>query len=177
MRKFKNEKAFSKWLKADLIKTYGKQIKIINITATGYGEAGVHDFICCVRGTFLTIELKQEGKELTALQERFAEDVLEAKGVVLAPMWPSKVDALYEMLDQIMNIQRRTESYARQKYSETLADMEAKEALAQELPPEITRHCDACERETIHVPQRDNPSEFNCVICAAVQINKEIDND
>lgn len=37
---------------------------------TGYGNAGVPDFLCCFRGNFLAIEAKANGGKTTALQDK-----------------------------------------------------------------------------------------------------------
>ena len=45
---------------------------------TGYGNAGVPDFLCCVppRGGFLAIEAKANGGKTTALQDRHIDEIL-----------------------------------------------------------------------------------------------------
>ena len=50
----------------------------------GYGKSGVPDIVACINGKFVSIEVKREGKEPTALQwQRMAEIDL-AGGV---PVW------------------------------------------------------------------------------------------
>lgn len=49
----------------------------------GYGNAGVPDFLCCVRGYFLAIEAKTKGGKPTALQVKNMEDIRTAGGVSL----------------------------------------------------------------------------------------------
>ena len=49
----------------------------------GYGNAGVPDFLCCVRGYFLAIEAKAKGGKPTALQVRNMDDIRKAGGVSL----------------------------------------------------------------------------------------------
>ena len=40
----------------------------------GYGKSGVPDIVACINGKFVSIEVKREGKEPTALQwQRMAE--------------------------------------------------------------------------------------------------------
>lgn len=48
---------------------------------TGYGNAGVPDFLCCVDGIFLAIEAKANGGMPTALQEKNLRDIEAAGGV------------------------------------------------------------------------------------------------
>lgn len=45
---------------------------------TGYGNAGVPDFLCCVppRGGFLAIEAKANGGKTTALQDKNIDEIL-----------------------------------------------------------------------------------------------------
>lgn len=50
----------------DLLKKYG--VYYAMPIGTGYGNAGVPDFLCCVGGHFLAIEAKANGGKPTALQ-------------------------------------------------------------------------------------------------------------
>lgn len=50
---------------------------------TGYGNAGVPDFLCCVRGNFLAIEAKANGGKTTALQDKNLHEIREAGGTAL----------------------------------------------------------------------------------------------
>lgn len=45
---------------------------------TGFGNAGVPDFLCCVppRGGFLAIEAKANGNKTTALQDKHIDEIL-----------------------------------------------------------------------------------------------------
>lgn len=47
---------------------------------TGYGNAGVPDFLCCVNGHFLAIEAKAGRGTTTALQDRHIEQIHKANG-------------------------------------------------------------------------------------------------
>jgi Holliday junction resolvase len=49
----------------------------------GYGNAGVPDFLCCVKGYFLAIEAKAKGGKPTALQVKNMEDIKQSGGVSL----------------------------------------------------------------------------------------------
>jgi Holliday junction resolvase len=49
----------------------------------GYGNAGVPDFLCCVKGTFLAIEAKAKGGKPTALQVKNMQEINDAGGVAL----------------------------------------------------------------------------------------------
>ena len=48
---------------------------------TGYGNAGVPDFLVCVRGRFVGIECKAEGNKPTALQLKNLADIESAGGL------------------------------------------------------------------------------------------------
>lgn len=52
---------------------------------TGYGNAGVPDFLCCVppRGGFLAIEAKANGGKTTALQDKNIMNIHQAGGRAL----------------------------------------------------------------------------------------------
>jgi len=60
---------------------------------TGYGNAGVPDFLCCVKGRFLAIEAKAGKGVTTALQVKNLREVEAAGGVATgsshrrAPQW------------------------------------------------------------------------------------------
>jgi hypothetical protein len=48
---------------------------------TGYGNAGVPDFLCCFDGKFLAIEAKANGGKTTALQQKNLSDVERSGGM------------------------------------------------------------------------------------------------
>jgi hypothetical protein len=48
---------------------------------TGYGNAGVPDFLCCFKGRFLAIEAKANGGTTTALQDKNLRDIEVAGGI------------------------------------------------------------------------------------------------
>lgn len=50
---------------------------------TGYGNAGVPDFLCCVDGTFLAIEAKAGKGTTTALQDKHLRQIRESGGVAV----------------------------------------------------------------------------------------------
>jgi hypothetical protein len=50
---------------------------------TGFGNAGVPDFLCCVNGKFLAIEAKAGKGTTTALQEKNLRNIREEGGVAL----------------------------------------------------------------------------------------------
>jgi len=50
---------------------------------TGFGNAGVPDFLVCLRGRFYGIECKASGNKPTALQLKHISDIRAAGGVAL----------------------------------------------------------------------------------------------
>lgn len=50
---------------------------------TGYGNAGVPDFLCCAGGVFLAIEAKAGKGTTTALQEKNLRQITECGGTAL----------------------------------------------------------------------------------------------
>ena len=48
---------------------------------TGYGNAGVPDFLCCFNGRFVAIEAKAKGGKTTALQDKNLRDIEVAGGI------------------------------------------------------------------------------------------------
>lgn len=50
---------------------------------TGYGNAGVPDFLCCANGRFLAIEAKAGKGQTTALQDKNLRDIRECGGTAL----------------------------------------------------------------------------------------------
>lgn len=48
---------------------------------TGFGNAGVPDFLCCWQGKFLAIEAKANGGKTTALQRKNLDEITAAGGL------------------------------------------------------------------------------------------------
>jgi hypothetical protein len=64
---------------------------------TGYGNAGVPDFLVCYKGLFIGIECKAKGNKPTALQMKNFKDIEEAGGQVLL-IDESNVDQLLQLI-------------------------------------------------------------------------------
>ena len=141
---FRYEKDFSAWFRKRLEEEFGDQIVIINHTATGYGEAGISDLIICFFGFFVIAELKLDGKDLTALQDRFAMRVARAGGRLLMPVTPNPrkapdgseiggADAAIDYLRQIANLiqMRRNVQTLSKEEAQYVVD-ETKKAMARE---------------------------------------------
>ena len=50
---------------------------------TGFGNAGVPDFLICHKGEFIAVEAKANGNKPTALQEKHLNDIRIAGGIAL----------------------------------------------------------------------------------------------
>jgi pantoate kinase len=50
---------------------------------SAFGNSGVPDFLCCVKGYFIAIEAKAGKGKTTALQDKHLEDIKKAGGVSL----------------------------------------------------------------------------------------------
>lgn len=64
---------------------------------TMFGNSGVPDFLCCVKGRFLAIEAKAGKGKTTALQEKHLADIREAGGLALV-VNEDNLDELKELL-------------------------------------------------------------------------------
>ncbi len=64
-----------------LLKKYG--VYYAMPIGTGYGNAGVPDFLCCAGGQFLAIEAKANGGKPTALQLKNINEINACGGVAL----------------------------------------------------------------------------------------------
>ena len=70
---------------------------------TGYGVAGIPDFICSVGGKFLAIECKAEGGRLTAMQVKTIDDInrIGGRAYVIGPDEVTDLKALVNMVGGI----------------------------------------------------------------------------
>lgn len=67
---------------------------------TGFGNAGVPDFIACYRGKFVAIECKAGGNKPTALQYKNLKNIQDCGGMALV-VNELNVDQLHEVLRSI----------------------------------------------------------------------------
>ena len=65
-----------------------------------YGSAGIPDIICCYRGRFLGLEVKQPGKQLTRLQEVMLERIRAALGEAHMVTSTAEVRTIIERLEE-----------------------------------------------------------------------------
>ena len=67
---------------------------------TGFGHAGVTDFIACYRGKFIGIECKANGNKPTALQLKHMDQIIEAGGFAYV-IDETNVNELTQILENI----------------------------------------------------------------------------
>jgi len=63
--------------------SFGQDVWWFMPVQTGYGKAGVPDFVVCAGGFFLTIETKARGNNPTKLQDLCMKDIRSAGGTTL----------------------------------------------------------------------------------------------
>lgn len=68
---------------------------------TGYGNAGVPDFLCCVDGYFVAIEAKAGNGTTTALQDKNLRQIKEGKGFVFV-VSEKNIDVFEESIKRIV---------------------------------------------------------------------------
>ena len=67
---------------------------VVTVTTFGYGGSGAPDRVCCLGGRFVGIEVKREGKEPTAIQDRRMSEIRKAGGVAF---WGTSEKVIGEM--------------------------------------------------------------------------------
>jgi len=67
--------------------------------ASGFGNAGVPDFLICYKGRFIAIETKANGGKATALQLKNLDQIIEAGGVSMI-VDENNVGNLKEMIQE-----------------------------------------------------------------------------
>jgi hypothetical protein len=67
---------------------------------TGFGAAGVPDFVCCYKGRFIGIEAKSGDNKPTALQMKHMADI-NAKGGYTLVVNEDNMDELTKLLEEI----------------------------------------------------------------------------
>jgi len=65
-----------------------------------YGTAGIPDIICCYRGRFLGLEVKQPGNRLTRLQEITLERIRAAGGCAHMVTGVADVRGIIQKIDE-----------------------------------------------------------------------------
>lgn len=59
---------------------YGKDIWLAKIYVGPFQQAGIPDLLCCVRGTFVALEVKMPGEWPSRIQEKTMADIGTAGG-------------------------------------------------------------------------------------------------
>jgi len=99
------EGAVKSWIKAKILKKYPSSY--IYVTHVGqYGKRGVPDLVMCIKGLFVTIEVKTIKGKLTALQELEGRRIEKAGGIWCAMYGRNEdqLEELYETIEQVLSI-------------------------------------------------------------------------
>ena len=64
-----------------------------------YGTAGIPDIVCCYKGRFLGLEVKQPSGRMTELQKQTIDKINAAGGIALRVDSVAEVKSLIETLD------------------------------------------------------------------------------
>jgi hypothetical protein len=51
-----------------------------HVPANGYGRAGIPDYLCCLQGKFIALEVKAPGKKPTVWQQREIDAIIGSEG-------------------------------------------------------------------------------------------------
>lgn len=102
------EAAVKVWLERELRKEFGHSIWLYKAPGGRFGKKGVHDFICCILGLFVSIEVKANDRcHMTKMQENTAIDIMTAKGIAVC-IQGKDIDALKQLKDKIYERTRHT---------------------------------------------------------------------
>lgn len=97
MSKASNEhslrRSVSKWLMKEM---KAKRLWFVKFTPNAFTRAGIPDYILCIGGRFLAIELKREGEHPTPIQQREGVAIYDAGGSVAVCYTLEQVIALVE---------------------------------------------------------------------------------
>lgn len=95
------EMAVHEWLKREMKKKYGEYQIYIKAPAGIYSSRkGISDFIYCVYGFFIAIEVKVEGNVPSMLQQKFLDDVTKAGGLGICLI--GKDFSIFEKIDKFL---------------------------------------------------------------------------
>jgi Holliday junction resolvase len=70
------------------------------VKTTGVSVAGIPDLICCHRGFFIAIEVKQPGRHPTPAQRHQLDSVTRAHGLAIVATSPHQVAEQLDRIDQ-----------------------------------------------------------------------------
>lgn len=118
----KDEKAVKNYLDKKL-KAYAPNIASFKPAASVYGKRGVHDFILCIRGLFVTVETKSpmRGKSgISPLQNAFAGKITAAGGVCFIVWDMESADLFLEWVDFILSKTKRDSTTTFSDYHKSL---------------------------------------------------------
>lgn len=94
------ESKVHKWLSNNL-PLHFKHIWYVKVPAGVYGKKSAPDFIFCINGLFISIEVKRCSGKLTVMQNKTAEDISEAKG--LSIVLYGKDPEVFDVINKYIN--------------------------------------------------------------------------
>jgi len=98
MKKPMKEMAVHTWLRAQMKKRYGKQQIYIKSPPGIYSSRrGISDFVWCVKGMFIAIEVKSPIGKITLIQQNFLDEVDAAGGLGLCCV--GKDESIFQKID------------------------------------------------------------------------------
>ena len=100
------QKQFKEWL--------DKQTDLKHWKTNDQYTRGVSDIPMCLRGLFVAIELKVPGKEPTALQLKFINDVIDAGGIAC---WCDTVKKCISVVETVRHYEKEIKAGARLRIS------------------------------------------------------------
>lgn len=99
------EGAVKNWIKTQILKKYATAY--VYVTHVGqYGKRGVPDLVMCIKGLFVTIEVKTINGKLTPLQALEGRRIEKAGGIFMAMYGRNQdqLDELYETIEEVLSI-------------------------------------------------------------------------
>jgi hypothetical protein len=70
------------------------------IHRTGYGNAGVSDLIGCIKGVFVAVEVKRQGRKPTSNQQKYIDNINRNGGIAFVAT--SVADVIAEMTNRAL---------------------------------------------------------------------------
>lgn len=70
------------------------------VKTTGVSVAGIPDLLCCHRGFFIAIEVKQPGRKPPPAQQHQLDSIARTHGLAIVAITPDQVAAELDRIDQ-----------------------------------------------------------------------------
>jgi len=99
------EGAVKNWIKKEILSKYPNSY--IYVTHVGqYGKRGVPDLVMCIKGLFVTVEVKTLNGKVTELQALECRRIEKAGGIaiVIYGRNQDQLEQLYEMIEAVLDL-------------------------------------------------------------------------